>query len=196
MTSANHAAGAAMRADASARFGPDGQLHDGAMAQLHAHALIASTQAAAACGELAEIFEARGEHAATSLFRQLAVSEAERAAEVIRRIGHRPLPQGPAWQHYSWLYHDSPSRAARRIIARLITPALALRIALEAAERIRAQYERLAAAAEHPDVRAHARELAVEKATQMELIAATLAAAGTSAHGDGDGDNELLFAMP
>jgi hypothetical protein len=194
MTTANPAAGGTMRPDVLTPVVSERRWHDDTMANLCAHALVASTQAAAACGELAEVLEARGERAAAELFRQLAVSEAERAAEVIRTIGHRPLPQGPAWQHYSWLYRDAPNRGARKIVARLMTASLALRIALEAGGRVKAQYERMSAAAEHPDVRAHARQLAVEKACQLELIANALASTGTAT--DCSGGDELLFAMP
>ncbi|HEX8989148.1 MAG TPA: hypothetical protein VF816_14415 [Rhodocyclaceae bacterium] len=162
-----------------------------AMADLYAHALTASTQAAAACGELSEIFDLRGEEAAARMFRQLGLSEAERAAELIRRMAGRPLAHVPSWQHYSWLYRDSPNQGARKLIAGLMTVPAALRIALEVGSRAKGLYEQFGANADHAEVRAQAQELSEEQSRQLRQVASALANTAPPPEAD-----ELLYAMP
>lgn len=180
----SHAFGISRHADAS-------PWPSNALSELYAHALTASTQAAAACGELSEIFDARGDHTAAHVFRQQALAEAELAAEVIRRIDGRPLQQWPSWQLYSWFYQDSPNRSARKLIARLMSSQTALRIALDAGSRAQGLYDTLSATAEHAEVRLQARELSEAKSKQLRQLVGALARSEVRQE-----DDELLFAMP
>lgn len=180
----SHAGGISRHTDAS-------PWQSDALPELYAHALTASTQAAAACGELCEIFDSRGDPSAAHVFRQQALVEAELAAELIRRIGGRPLHKWPSWQHYSWFYQDSPNHGARKLIARLMSPQTALRIALDAGSRAQGFYDTLSATAEHADVRLQARDLSKAKAHQLRQLLSALAQPEACQE-----DDELLFAMP
>lgn len=145
------------------------------VAEFYAHALAAGTEAAAACDELSEFMETRGEHATAVLLRQLAAAEAQRTGELVRRVASRPLPQLSRW-HDNWLYGAPPASDARDLVAHLLTPHAALGIALEAGGRVMALYERLSATMSDAEVRAQARELAAEKSRHVQRIRDALAA--------------------
>jgi len=144
------------------------------LAALYAQAMMAGVQAAAACDELGELLETRGEHATAALFRQLAITEADRSRELVRKVASRPLPQ-LSWWHYNWFYNAPPAAVARELVFHLMTPHAALRIALEAGSRVMALYERISNTAGDAEVRAEARELAAAKSRDVQCVRDALA---------------------
>ncbi len=144
------------------------------IADLYAHALMAGAQAIAACDEIAEFLETRGSHDTAALFQRLAFAEAECAVKRARQTDSLALPKLRRWR-YNWLYGASPDQAMREIVAHLMTPHSAIRIALDAEYRSLNLYERISFTAVSYKVRALARELAAEKMQHVHWLSEALA---------------------
>ena len=144
------------------------------IADLYAHALMAGAQAIAACDEIAEFLETRGSHDTAALFQRLAFAEAECAVKRARQTDSLALPKLRRWR-YNWLYGAPPDQAMREIVAHLMTPHSAIRIALDAEYRSLDLYERLSFTAVSYKVRALARELAAEKMQHVHWLSEALA---------------------
>ena len=142
--------------------------------ELYAHALMAGAQAIAACDEIAEFLETRGSHDTAALFQRLAFAEAECAVKRARQTDSLALPKLRRWR-YNWLYGAPPDQAMREIVAHLMTPHSAIRIALDAEYRSLDLYERLSFTAVSYKVRALARELAAEKMQHVQWLSEALA---------------------
>lgn len=137
-----------------------------AIATLYAYALVTGRQATAACNELSAILESHGDHAVAVLFHELADAEMLLVDQLVHRVGGAYLPPLPSWQ-YSWLYTEEPGQTARDMLAHLMTPHFALKIALAVASRDQALYVDLSSTPGHCELRAQAQELA---ATKMRLV--------------------------
>ena len=144
------------------------------VADFYAHALMAGAQAIAAYDEFAEIMDARGEHAAAKLFRELAVAEAQDIGTLAPGTTGLRLAQLPRWQ-YHWLYQAQPDDVVQGMVFHLLTAHLALVIARDAEGRALAHYARMASAGGAAEVRAQSRELAAQKSRRLHRLAEALA---------------------
>jgi rubrerythrin len=138
--------------------------------EFHAHALAIEREAAARYREFAAQMADHDKEDLAALFAKLARMEQEHADLIERRIGAAKLATALAGE-YRWLDAGAPETAAHDWIFRLLTPYDALRIALAGEERAKAFFDRVAASAEDPEVRAVAREMAeeeVEHAARLE----------------------------
>jgi len=146
----------------------------GSMAELYAHALAIEREAAARYAELAQLMTDQGNGPAAALFTHLAAREAQHADAIVAHAKGLELPVLRPWE-YSWLDSGPPERVAHEFVFRLITPAAALKIALEAEQRARDFFEQVFAAAADPDLKLLAAAMAQEEAQHIEWLERALA---------------------
>ena len=137
--------------------------------ELYAHAIAIEREAAGRYAELARCMEDRGSEAVAEIFTTLARLEAEHLERLRCRAEGVALPAIDATQ-YQWLEAGAPETAAREWLFRLITPAQALRIALDAEKRAQAFFERVVLTAGDPALRALAREMALEETEHVAMV--------------------------
>ncbi|HUN70141.1 MAG TPA: ferritin family protein [Burkholderiales bacterium] len=129
--------------------------------ELLAHAIAIEHEAAVRYAELGERMRDMGNDVVAELFLRLARLEREHEEELKRRATGLALPQ-IAPGEYAWFDKGAPETAAHDLVLNLITPAGALKIALDAEVRAAAFFE--TARKQAPD-RALA-ELAAEMAAE------------------------------
>jgi len=76
------------------------------------------------------------------------------------------IPDG----RYHWMDAGAPETAARDLIFRLMTPRMALDIALQAEKRAQAFFERVFTTCDDPALRALAREMAADEQDHVALL--------------------------
>ncbi len=143
-------------------------------AALYAHAIAIEREAAERYAELAQRMQDEGRDALAAVFGGLAAAEAGHLEVLLRRTEGVALPALPPGA-YQWLDEGAPETAARELIFRLLTPRLALRIALEAEQRAQAFFEGVFMTARDPALRMLAQEMAAEEQAHVVLIEELLA---------------------
>jgi len=138
-------------------------------AELYAHAIAIEREAAERYAELAQRMRDEGRDALAAVFASLAAAEAGHLEVLLRRTEGVALPALPPGA-YQWLDEGAPETAARELIFRLLTPRLALRIALEAEQRAQAFFEGVFMTARDPALRMLAQEMAAEEQAHVVLI--------------------------
>jgi rubrerythrin len=103
------------------------------------------------------------------VFEMLADLESEHLQTLEARTLDVALPPVPDTR-YHWLEAGAPETAARRFVYRLMTPRMALGIALQAEMRAQAFFEGVFMTCEDPALRALAREMAAEEQEHVLLI--------------------------
>ena len=101
---------------------------------LLAHAICIEREAAARYRELGERMADLGNDAVAELFLRLAKLEAEHEQELERRAAGLALPRIEPGQ-YAWFDTGAPETAAHDLVLNLLTPHVALKIALDAEVR-------------------------------------------------------------
>jgi rubrerythrin len=142
--------------------------------ELYAHAIAIEREAQARYGELAQHMSDLGNEAVATAFGKLAAMEAEHLRTLLARTDHVPLPELQA-DEYRWLDAGAPETAARELVFRLMTPHLALEIALDAEKRAQAFFEYLYRTAKDPALHALAQEMAMEEKEHVEAVERLLA---------------------
>ncbi|MBK5102779.1 MAG: ferritin family protein [Burkholderiales bacterium] len=130
---------------------------------LYAHALAIELEAQTRYRELAAHMTDSGNDAVAELFGRLAEFEGEHASRLAKKFQHLEVPP-LAPGEYAWLDSGAPVPEARAFVYRMMTPHMALAIALSAEERARAFFERVGTEARDASIR----ELAVEFAREEE----------------------------
>lgn len=112
----------------------------GSVGALYAHALLIEHEAVARYREFALNMSEHGNDEVAALFQQLAEFEAEHAFHLAKKTAGMSLPN-LAGGEYAWLDRDAPVPEAHAFVYRMLTPRMALEIALRAEERAKAFFD-------------------------------------------------------
>ncbi len=141
---------------------------------LYAHALAIEHEAQARYCELADHMTNYGNDNVAELFSVLARFEAEHAFHLAKKSLGVEIPL-LAPEEYAWFDSGAPVPEARAFLYRMMTPRLALQIALRAEERSKAFYERVHAESRHADVRKLAAEFVRDEMDHVTWVKDALA---------------------
>jgi rubrerythrin len=141
---------------------------------LYAHALAIEHEAEARYREFAILMADYGNDATAELFSRLAEFEAKHAFELTKRSMGIEIPVIDSGE-YAWLDYGAPLPEAHAFIFRMMTPRLALEIALRAEKQSKAFFERVRAESRHAGVRALAAEFARDEESHVEWVSNALA---------------------
>jgi len=144
------------------------------VAVLHAHALLLEQEAVERYREFSMNMAERGNDDVAALFRQLADLEAEHAFRLAKRTIGMKLPRLAAGEH-AWLDKEAPVPEARAFVYRMLTPRMALEIALRAEERAVAFFDRVLDEASDAGIREVARELLRDEEAHVAWVTEALA---------------------
>ena len=142
--------------------------------ELYAHAIAIEREASERYTELAGRMADEGRDDLAHIFGMLADLESEHLQTLEARTLDVALPQIPAGR-YQWLDDGAPETAAHDWLFRLMTPRMALAIALQAELRAQAFFEHVFMTGDDPGLRALAREMAAEEQEHVQLIERLLA---------------------
>lgn len=137
--------------------------------ELYAHAIAIEREAAERYAELAVRMQDEGRDDLARVFRMLADLEGQHLQTLEARTLDVALP-AIATGRYHWLEVGAPETAARNWVYRLMTPRMALLIALQAEMRAQAFFESMFTTCDDPALRALAREMAAEEQEHVLLI--------------------------
>lgn len=112
----------------------------GSVGALYAHALLIEHEAVARYREFALNMSEHGNDEVAALFQQLAEFEAEHAFHLAKKTAGMRLPNLAGGEH-AWLDQDAPVPEAHAFVYRMLTPRMALEIALRAEERAKAFFD-------------------------------------------------------
>jgi len=141
---------------------------------LYANALAIEREAEARYRELAMYMMDCGNDEVADLFARLAEFECEHTYHLAKKcIGMNVPTLAPG--EYAWLDSGSPVPEARAFVYRMITPYMALEIALEAELRAKGFFERIAAESNDPSVQALAREFAEDEIAHVAWVREAIA---------------------
>lgn len=141
---------------------------------LCAHALAIELEAQARYRELAAHMTDSGNDAVAELFGRLAEFEGEHASRLAMKFQDADVPL-LAPEEYAWLDSGAPVPEARAFVYRMMTPHMALAIALSAEERARAFFERVRMEARDASVRELAVEFALEEEAHIAWVSEAIA---------------------
>ncbi len=141
---------------------------------LYAHALAMGHEAQSRYREFAEQMAVRGNDTLAELFDRLADFETEHAFHLAKRSIGVPIPAVPV-SAYGWLNVATPVPEAHAFVLRMMTPKMALEIALQAEQQGKAFFERVRTESQHADVRKLAAELASDEAAHLAWVEDALA---------------------
>ena len=137
--------------------------------ELYAHAIAIEREAAERYAELAERMRDEGREDLARVFTLLGDLESEHLQTLEARTLDVALPPIPGTGHH-WLEEGVPDAAARSLVFRLMTPRMALAIALQAEMRAQAFFEGVFMTCDDPALRALAREMAAEEQQHALLL--------------------------
>ena len=137
--------------------------------ELYAHAIAIEREAAERYAELGERMRDEGREDLARVFTLLGDLESEHLQTLEARTLDVALPPIPGTGHH-WLEEGAPDAATRSLVYRLMTPRMALAIALQAEMRAQAFFEGVFMTCEDPALRALAREMAAEEQQHALLI--------------------------
>jgi len=136
----------------------------GSVGALYAHALLIEHEAVERYREFALSMAEHGNDELATLFKQLAECEAEDAFHLAKKTAGMSLPRLAAREH-AWLDQDAPVPEAHAFIYRMLTPRMALEIALRAEECAKAFFDRVLSESDDAGIL----EVALEMAHNEEL---------------------------
>jgi len=146
----------------------------GSVGLLYAHALLIEREATERYREFASHMTEHGNDALAELFEQLAVFEGEHAYHLAKKTAGMTLPKLAAGEH-AWLDREAPVPEAHAFVYRMLTPRLALEIALRAEERAKAFFEKVLAEARDAGIRKVALEMARDEQAHITWVNDALA---------------------
>jgi rubrerythrin len=141
--------------------------------ELYAHAIAIEREAAERYAELAARMQDEGREDLGRVFRLLADLESEHLQTLEARTLDVALPTIAEGRHH-WLDAGAPETAARELVFRLMTPRMALAVALDAELRALAFFEGVFMTCDDPALRALAREMAADEQEHAALLARIL----------------------
>ena len=131
----------------------------GSVGALYAHAMLIEHEAVQRYREFAVCMAEYGNDGVAELFRKLAQFEAEHAYHLAKKTAGMALPKLAAAE-YSWLDQDAPLPEAHAFVLRMLTPRLALEIALRAEQRAKVFFDKVMNESSDAGIRAVARDMA------------------------------------
>ena len=146
----------------------------GSVGLLYAHALLIEHEAAERYREFAAHMAEHGNDTLAELFEQLAEFEAVHAYHLAKKTAGMTLPKLAAGEH-AWLDREAPVPEARAFVYRMLTPRLALEIALRAEERAKVFFEKVLAEASDAGIREVALDLARDEQAHIAWVNEALA---------------------
>ena len=144
------------------------------LGMLYAHALAIEHEAEASYRELAARMADSGNDIVADLFIRLAEFEGEHAIHLAKKSLGTNIPLLAAGE-YAWLDCGAPVPEARAFVYRMMTPRLALEIALRAEQRAKAFFEQIRAESRNAGVRELADEFAREEESHIAWVKDVLA---------------------
>lgn len=141
---------------------------------LYAHALAIQQEAEARYREFATLMADYGNDTTAELFGWLADFEAERGFHLAKTCAGIEIPVIDA-SEYAWLDSEARVSEARAFIFRMITPRMALQIALRAEQQAKAFFERVRAESHNASVRTLAAEFARDEQSHIAWVTDALA---------------------
>jgi len=142
--------------------------------ELYARALAIEHEAEARYREFATFMADYGKDAIAELFGRLAEFEAEHALQVAKKSVGVEIPVIDPCD-YAWLDNGAPVPEARAFIFRMMTPRLALEIALRAEQRAKQFFERVCAESRDARVQELAAEFARDEESHIDWVTDALA---------------------
>ena len=140
---------------------------------LLAHAIAIEREAAARYTELGERMGELGNDTVAELFLRLARLEEEHEHALEQRAAGLALPRIAPGEH-AWLDKGAPETAARDLVLKLLTPHVALRIALEAEVRAAGFFESARKQAPNQELSELAAEMAAEEGVHIAWVKSAL----------------------
>jgi rubrerythrin len=141
---------------------------------LYAHAMVIEREAVVRYREFAQHMVEYGNDTVAELFRNLAYFGTEHAYHLAQKTAGMDLPKLAAGE-YSWLDQDAPVPEARAFVLRVLTPRMALEIALRAEERAKAFFDKVVAESSDAVIREAAHALARDEQTHVAWVNEALA---------------------
>jgi rubrerythrin len=141
---------------------------------LFAHALAIEHEAAARYWEFAAVMADYGNDATAELFLRLAEFEVEHAFHLAKKCVGIEIPVIDPGE-YAWLDSGAPVPEARAFIFRMMTPRLALEIALRAEKQAKVFFERVQVASSNASVRKLAAEFVGDEQSHIDWVTDALA---------------------
>jgi rubrerythrin len=146
----------------------------GSVGALYAHAMAIEREAVVRYREFAAHMAERGNDTVAELFRHLAQFGTEHAYHLAKKTAGMALPNLAAGE-YSWLDQDAPVPEAHAFVLRMLTPRLALEIALRAEQRAKAFFDTVIDEASDAGIRETALGMAREEEAQITWVNEALA---------------------
>jgi len=146
----------------------------GSVGLLYAHALLIEHEAAERYREFAAHMAEHGNDTLAALFEQLAELEGEHAYHLAKKAAGMTLPNLAAGEH-AWLDQEAPLPEAHDFVYRMLTPRVALEIALRAEERAKAFFEKVLAEARDAGIREVAQDMARDEQAHIAWVNEALA---------------------
>lgn len=141
---------------------------------LYAHAMAIERAAVVRYREFAAHMKDYGNDTVAALFRNLAYFGTEHAYRLAKKTAVMVLPKLAAAE-YSWLDQDAPVPEAHAFVLRMLTPRLALEIALRAEQRAKAFYDKVIAETGDAGIREIALDLARDEESHIAWVNEALA---------------------
>jgi rubrerythrin len=156
------------------RAAPGARRRVGSVGAIYAHALLIEHEAAERYSEFALHMAEHGDDAVAALFKQLAQFEAEHAFRLAQKAAGMTLPRFAPGVH-AWLDQEAPVPEARAFVYRMMTPRVALEIALRAEQRAKAFFENVVAEASDAGIRELALDMARDEEAHIAWVIEALA---------------------
>lgn len=136
---------------------------------LYGHALAMAQEAIPRYREFAEHVAERGNDEVADLFSRLSELSEEQGCQLAKAARHMAPPKFSASEH-SWLYNDVAAPEAEDFLSSMMTPRLALKIALGAETRAMMFFEQVRTTSKDPAVRELAIDLGREKESHVAWL--------------------------
>lgn len=141
--------------------------------ELYAHALAIEDEAVARYRDFAGRMSDLGNDAVAELFSRLAEFEVEHAVRLAKKTTRMTLPRLVPGEH-AWLERNAPLPEARDFVYRMMTPRLALQLALRAEQRAKSFFEQVLAESADAGIRELAVELARDEDSHIAWVSDAL----------------------
>jgi rubrerythrin len=146
----------------------------GSVSALYAHAMVIEHEAVVHYREFAARMAEHGNDTVAELFSNLAQFGTEHAYHLAKKTAGMALPKLAAGE-YSWLEQKAPMAEAHAFVMRMLTPRMALGIALRAEERAKAFFDRVVDETSDAGVRELARDMARDEQAHVAWVNEALA---------------------
>lgn len=141
---------------------------------LYAHAMVIEGESVMRYREFAAHMAEHGNDTVAELFRNLAQFGTEHAYHLAKKTAGMELPKLAA-EEYSWLDQEAPVPDAHAFVMRMLTPRMALEIALRSEERAKAFFDKVIDESGDTGVRKVALDLARDEQAQIAWVNEALA---------------------